>query len=232
MGRTAAAEIAADLRRRLAVQNSVRMVFAAAPSQSEMLHALIAESDVDWTRVDAFHMDEYVGLPENAPERFSSWLSRHLFDQLPFRTVHLIRPDPDPEACAEVYANLLSAAPVDSVCLGIGVNGHLAFNDPHVADLHDSQDVKIVALDRTCRQQQVDDQCFAHIDAVPTHAVTLTIPRLLAADRLFCVAPGAAKRDAVRRTIHAPISAECPATALRTHPRCTLYVDQESNPDG
>jgi glucosamine-6-phosphate deaminase len=232
MGRAAAADVADCLRARLGRTERVRMIFAAAPSQSEMLAALVAERGIDWSRVTAFHMDEYIGLPPAAPERFAAWLRRHLFDCVPFGAVHVIEPEPDPEACIELYTRLLAEAPIDVVCLGIGVSGHIAFNDPPVADFDDPLDVKIVALDPVCRQQQVDDRCFASLDRVPTHAVTLTIPRLLEADRLFCVVPGAAKREAVRRTLNDPLGPACPATALRTHPRCTLYLDRESAPHG
>nr|KEP24211.1 glucosamine-6-phosphate deaminase [Georgenia sp. SUBG003] len=230
MGQAAADDVANELRTRLAQQDQVRMIFAAAPSQSDMLDALRAADGIDWSRVTAFHMDEYLGLPEGAPERFSAWLRAALFDHLPFAAVHLIEPGDDPERTAAEYAALLAEAPIDLVCLGIGQNGHLAFNDPPVADLDDPLDVKVVDLDDACRQQQVDDECFPTFEDVPERAVTLTIPRLLAADRLFCVVPGAAKRTAVERALTAPISAADPATALRTHPDVTLYLDRESAP--
>lgn len=228
MGEAAARDVAQAIRDRLATGAAVRMIFAAAPSQQEMLAALIREPDIDWSRVTAFHMDEYIGLAPDAPQRFALWLRAHLFDRLPFGAVHLI----EPGASAAPYAALLAEAPIDFVCLGIGVNGHLAFNDPPVADLKDPLDVKIVELDDICRQQQVDDECFARFEDVPERAITLTIPRLLAADRLFCVVPGRAKREAVRRALNDPIGEACPATALRHHPDCTLYLDAESAPDG
>ncbi|MFC5233253.1 6-phosphogluconolactonase [Pseudonocardia zijingensis] len=228
MGAAAAADIAEELRSRLSAQGAVRVIFAAAPSQSDMLDRLVAAPGVDWTRVTAFHMDEYIGLAADDPARFANWLDRAIFTRLPFAEVHRI----DPEADPATYAKLLAEAPIDVVCLGIGQNGHLAFNDPPVADLDDPEDVKIVELDRTCRQQQVDDGAFPTFADVPTHAVTLTIPRLLNATRLFCVVPGAAKRQAVEQALHAPISAADPATALRTHPDVTLYLDAEADPRG
>jgi glucosamine-6-phosphate deaminase len=231
MGQAAAADVAAEIRRRLDRQRNVRMVFAAAPSQAEMLDGLALEQGVDWNRVTAFHMDEYIGLARDAPERFGLWLRRHFFDRVPLGAVHLIEPDADASACAEDYTRLLADAPIDIVCLGIGVNGHLAFNDPPVADLSDPLDVKVVELDEVCRQQQVDDGCFPTFGDVPTHAITLTIPRLLRAERLFCVVPGRAKRKAVHRALHDPLGAACPATALRTHSDCILYLDAESAPD-
>lgn len=230
LGRSAAADVAAELRERLARQDRVRMVFAAAPSQQEMLTALREADGIDWTRVEAFHMDEYLDLPAEAPQRFANWLRSAIFDHLPFAGAHLIQPGPDPERTAQDYASALAAGPIDIVCLGIGQNGHLAFNDPPVADLEDPLDVKVVELDDVCRRQQVDDECFDSLDDVPHRAITLTIPRLLAADRLFCVVPGAAKRDAVEKALTEPVSARHPATALRTHPDVTLYVDADSAP--
>jgi glucosamine-6-phosphate deaminase len=232
MGEAAAHDIAQAIRARLAGSAGVRMIFAAAPSQDEMLAALIALPDIDWRRVTAFHMDEYIGLPEGAPQRFAMWLQEKIFGRLPFAAVYPIRPEPDANAAAAHYAALLNAAPIDIVCLGIGVNGHLAFNDPPVADFDDPADVKIVELDDICRQQQVDDKCFADFAAVPARALTLTIPRLLRAGRLFAVVPGPAKREAIRNTLFGPVSTACPGSILRRQDNCTLYIDAGSDPDG
>ena len=230
MGKKAAEDIAYEVSRRLQYQQSVRMIFAAAPSQSEMLTALMLMPDVDWSRITAFHMDEYLGLASEAPQRFGLWLRRAIFDRLPFAAVHLLEPGTDPEATAAEYADRLAASPIDIVCCGIGSNGHLAFNDPP-ADLNDPSDVKVVTLDSACRQQQVDDRCFDRFGDVPTHALTLTIPRLLATDRIFCCVPGAFKKTAVRRTLQDPISGLVPATALRTHSNWSLYLDEDSAAD-
>jgi glucosamine-6-phosphate deaminase len=230
MGTAAAGEIAAELRSRLDRQPGVRMVFASAPSQSDVVTALVAAKDVDWSRVTAFHMDEYIGLDPDAPQRFGNWLGRYIFDKLPFAAVHRILPGPDPEATARDYAALLDQAPIDIVQMGIGVNGHIAFNDPPVADFDDPEDVKVVELDEVCRQQQVDDDCFDSFAEVPHRAITLTVPRLLRADRLFCMVPGAAKRNAVRAALEGPVTTQCPASILRRHPSCTLYLDAESDP--
>lgn len=231
MGAAGARDVAAALVERLAAQPEVRMIFAAAPSQSDMLAALCAASGIDWSRVTAFHMDEYIGLPSGAPERFAGWLDAHVFGRLPFKAVHRIVPEPDAEAEVRRYAALLDEAPIDFICLGIGVNGHIAFNDPPVADFADPLDVKVVVLDDICRQQQVDDDCFARFEDVPERAVTLTIPRLLRAGKLFCVVPGKAKRAAVQATLYGPISTDCPASILRQQSNCTLYLDAESDPD-
>ena len=223
----AAARAAADfLRRSLLEQETVRAIFAAAPSQNEMLAALRETKGIDWQRVTAFHMDEYIGLDASAPQRFAAFLKERLFDRLPFREIHLIKPE---SAKADKhYESLLKALPIDLVCLGIGENGHLAFNDPPVADFDDPDWVKVVELDDVCRQQQVNDGCFATFDEVPKQAITLTIPALLSGKRLICTVPGSTKRQAVRRTLDDPISTACPATILRNHPACTLFLDKES----
>ena len=228
MGRAAAHDIAAAIRARLATAAGVRMIFAAAPSQSEMLEALIAEPGIDWRRVTAFHMDEYIGLAPGAPQRFAVWLQDRLFGRLPFAAIHPILPEPDADKAAAHYVTLLAAAPIDIVCLGIGVNGHLAFNDPPVADFNDPHAVKPVELDLASRQQQVNDGCFAALEAVPKTALTLTIPTLLSAPQVFCMVPGPRKAPAVKRTLEGSIATECPATILRRHDRAVLYLDQDS----
>jgi len=227
----AAVDIAAALKHQLREQAGVRMIFAAAPSQADMLEALCAIPGIDWNRITAFHMDEYIGLAPGSSARFANWLDAHVFARMPFGVVHRIIPEPDAEVEARRYAERLAEAPIDFVCLGIGVNGHIAFNDPPVADFNDRLDVKIVELDAVCRQQQVDDGCFPDIASVPHHAITLTVPRLMRADRLFCIVPGAIKRGAVEKTLHGPLTTQCPASILRKHPACTLYIEKESDPD-
>jgi glucosamine-6-phosphate deaminase len=227
MGRRAAADIASEIRMCLERQSDVRMVFAAAPSQSEMLAALREEKEVDWSRVTAFHMDEYLGLPADAPQRFGLWLRHAIFDHKPFSTVYLLEPGDNPAQTAADYAAKLNASPIDIVCCGIGSNGHLAFNDPP-ADFEDPLTVRIADLDAQCRQQQVDDGCFATLADVPVRALTITIPGLLAGHAIFCTVPGALKKEAIRRTLLGSIDPMCPASALRLHPRCALYLDPDS----
>ncbi|WP_159888730.1 glucosamine-6-phosphate deaminase [Paenibacillus puerhi] len=228
LGESAASEAAEALRSKLNEQEEVRIVFAAAPSQNEFLERLGREEGIDWSRVTAFHMDEYIGLPQGAPQRFSQFLKRSVFDPVQPGKVHLIDGSESAEEECRRYAALLNEAPIDFVFLGIGENGHLAFNDPPVADFADPHTVKAVELETACRVQQVNDGCFPALADVPTHALTLTIPALLGAGRLFCMVPGPTKREAVQRTLNGPVSTECPATILRTHPACTLYVDTES----
>lgn len=231
MGHKAAQDVADELRRRLAKQDGVQMMFAAGPSQGELLAALVEQHGIEWTRITAFHMDEYIDLPQDDPRRFGRWLAERIFERVPFGKVHLIETDGHTELAAANYAAKLAEAPLDVVCLGVGVNGHLAFNDPP-ADFNDPASVKVVHMDAICRQQQVDDGCFPSIDQVPRSALTVTIPLLMAADRLFCCVPGFQKRDAVRRTLHDAIGPNWPATALRLHPHCNLYLDPDAAPDG
>lgn len=227
LGRVAARDIANKLRERLVQQHSARIIFAAAPSQTDMLEALAEETEIDWARVTAFHMDEYLGLPADAPQRFSAYLRRTIFDRVPFGAIHLIEPGTNPQTTVDNYAALLNAAPIDLLLCGIGSNGHLAFNDPP-ALFKDPADVKIVELDDTCRQQQVDDLCFERFIDVPTEAITLSIPSLLRSDEVFCCVPGMLKADAVRDTLEGPITELCPASILRLHPSCKLYLDRDS----
>ena len=245
MGRAAGLAAAEAITKAIARQGSARVIFAAAPSQNETLATLTADTSVDWSKVTAFHMDEYIGLPADAPQRFSRYLKERVFDRVPqiagcnvpFTAVHLLggsiatcNPGRSPESECESYANLLAEKPIDVVCLGIGENGHIAFNDPPVADFADPQLVKIVTLDLPCRQQQVNDGCFPNIDAVPKTAVTLTIPALMRGATLICSVPGPTKREAVRATLHDEISTRCPATILRKHEDCTLFLDVDSFP--
>lgn len=229
LGAAAAADIGAAVIRRLKERSEVRMIFASAPSQEATLRSLAQVPGIDWPRVTAFHMDEYLGLAPSAPQRFGSWLRSVLFGRVPVGTVHLIEPGHDPRQTAAAYAGLLAAAPVDIVCLGIGVNGHLAFNDPP-ADLADRSLARIVELDEVSRRQQVDDGCFADLADVPRQAITLTVPALLTAEEVFCVVPGGHKRAAVTAALRGPVGGAVPASALRTHPRCVIYVDADSAP--
>ncbi len=229
MGKVAAADAEKVIAKLIAEQGEINMIFAAAPSQNEMLCNLLASKQIDWSRVNAFHMDEYVGLPEGDSHTFGVYLKEHIFGKVAFRSVHYIRGDADDaEAECDRYAALLAQYPVDVVCLGIGENGHIAFNDPPVADFQDPKAVKIVELDAVCRMQQVNDGCFPSLEDVPTHAITLTIPSLIAAKHLFCVVPAPTKAMAVKNTVHGAISEACPASILRTHDCATLYCDADS----
>ncbi|MBQ8263176.1 MAG: 6-phosphogluconolactonase [Oscillospiraceae bacterium] len=230
MGAAAAEQGAACLKKMLEEKESINVMFAAAPSQNELLAGLVA-SDVDWSRVNAYHMDDYVGLPEDDSRRFPNFLKERLFDKLPFRSVHCMPSTKTPEdgvRAAAYYDELLRNNPLDACFMGIGENGHIAFNDPQVADFNDPYWTKVVELDDVCRMQQVHDGCFASMDEVPTQAMTVTIPALLSAKEIFCIVPAATKAAAVDTVLQGVIKIECPATALLEHPSARLYLDADS----
>lgn len=228
MGEAAASEAAAYLRELLSAQKEVRAIFAAAPSQNEFLSALCREPGIDWSRVNALHMDEYVGLPADAPQGFGNFLRSAIFDKVPFGNVDFIGSEGDPDRLMARYDAILAEKKVDVVFMGIGENGHIAFNDPHVADFNDPLRIKKVDLDLKCRTQQVHDGCFARLEDVPEYALTLTVPALFAADRLFCIVPAPTKADAVKATVEGSIGEACPATVMRLHKNATLYLDPDS----
>ena len=224
-GAAAAREAAEVIRNAIARQGAARVILACAPSQTEMLAALVT-LPVEWSRVTVFHMDEYAGLGADHAASFRRYLHGHLLAHVRPAAFHGLAGEAA-EARAECrrYAGLLAAAPVDLVCLGIGENGHLAFNDPPAADFADPEPVRVVGLADACRQQQVNDGCFASLEQVPRQALTLTIPALLAGRRLVVTVPGSRKAPAVRATLHGPVSADCPASILRTHPAASLHLD-------
>lgn len=229
MGSAAAKEVGDRICCLLESKPEINMIFAAAPSQSEFLSHLIQDKRIDWTRINAFHMDEYIGIAPEAPQSFGHFLRIRIFDQVPFREVNYLngRAESLEEECRR-YARLLSEHPVDIVCLGIGENGHIAFNDPDVADFNDPHLVKIVQLDSICRQQQVNEKCFETIDLVPKEALTLTIPALLKAEWMFCIVPFKNKAQAVYQAVYGEISEKCPASILRRKRNSLLYLDLES----
>ncbi len=228
MGAAAAAMAADRIRLLLQEKETLNVVFAAAPSQQEFLEALAADKNIAWERINAFHMDEYIGLEVNAPQGFGNFLKERIFSKVPFRNVHYLNGNaPDIQQECERYAALLRQG-VDIVNMGIGENTHIAFNDPHVADFADPQLVKVVDLDYACRQQQVNDGCFETFAQVPTHALTLTVPALMQASYVFCMVPGPNKAPAVKHTLFDGISEKYPSTILRQHPRAVLFVDKDS----
>lgn len=232
MGRAAGLDVARRIRDTLSRQDNVRMVFAAAPSQAGVLSTLAGEENIDWSRVTAFHMDEYAGLSRADPRSFGRFLGDALFDAVKPGVVHLIEGMRDPaEECGR-YTEVLLENPIDIVCLGIGENGHIAFNDPPVADFEDPQAMKPVELDEASRHQQVNDGMFPSIDDVPTHALTLTVPSLMSGAHLICAVPGATKRGAVECALRGPVTTDCPASVLRRHPDCVFYTDKEAYGDG
>lgn len=226
-GRDAARRAASVLRDAITSRGAARVIFACAPSQEAMLAALAHEPDIDWARVHSFHMDEYLGLAPDHPNTFGQWLQERL-PAAALAGLERIRSDDRPAAEATRYAALLDEAPIDLVCLGIGVNGHIAFNEPGTSAPDDSEMVRVVTLDDASRRQQVDEGLFPQLSDVPTHALTLTVPALLAGRSLVCSVVGAHKADAVTRAAQGPIDALVPASFLRLHPDVTWFLDESA----
>jgi glucosamine-6-phosphate deaminase len=229
MGKAAATDVAAVVKALLANKSAINMIFAAAPSQDEFLAYFSSDLEIDFSRINAFHMDEYIGLAEDAPQAFGNYLKTHIFGKCPFHSVNYLNgQNPDFERECRRYSSLLSQVKVDIVCMGIGENGHIAFNDPQNADFKDKQVVKVVKLDEICRQQQVNDGCFSTISEVPELAMTLTVPTLMNADYHFCIVPTDRKAKAAREMLNGEILSGCPASILRTAPDAILYLDTQS----
>src|SRR6202012_5966201 len=228
MGAASAAQVVGRINQLLENQPFVNIVFAAAPSQNEFLQALQTAA-VDWRRVRAFHMDEYIGLDRDATQGFGHYLRQRLFDKVhPAEVYYLDGNAADTEHECRRYGALLQQFPTDIVCMGIGENGHIAFNDPPVADFNDPYLVKVVELDLPCRKQQVNDGCFERLDLVPAHALTLTVPALMAGRFIYCIVPGRLKAEAVYNTLKREIGEACPASVFRRHERAELFLDVDS----
>jgi glucosamine-6-phosphate deaminase len=228
----AAAEVAAAvIRESIAARGRARIVVSTGNSQFDFIDALVAAPGLDWTAVEALHLDEYAGMPITHPASFRLWLKTRLADRVPLRAMHYLAGDaPDTEEECRRYAGLLAEAPIDAGFIGIGENGHIAFNDPPVADFSDPLAVKVVRLDEACRRQQVGEGHFESIAAVPERALTLTCPTIMGMSNLICCVPEGRKADAVRRALEGPVTTGCPASVLRTHPRAHLFLDSESAP--
>lgn len=229
MGAAAAANAARHIADAVASNGHARVIFATGNSQFAFVDALRAHTDIAWDKVTAFHMDEYAGMEAGHPASFRKWIRERIEEVFHPHAVHYIAGDAgDVEAECRRYEALLREAPIDLVCMGIGENGHIAFNDPPVADFNDAAWVKVVELDRDCRMQQVGEGHFPTFDDVPTHALTLTVPALVAPRVLQVVVPEERKALAVRRTVSDPINEACPATILRRQSHGRLFLDPAS----
>lgn len=229
LAEAAAHRAAGYIRDAIARQGSARILVATGNSQILTIDRLVRLPGIDWTLVDAFHLDEYVGLPATHPASFRLWLRTRFAEIAGPRSMHYLNGDAAGlDAEIQRYTALLKERPVDVALIGIGENGHIAFNDPAVADFQDSATVKRVVLDEACRRQQVGEGHFPDLDSVPSEALTLTCPALLSASHLICSVPDRRKAEAVRSAIEGAISTACPASILRTHPRAFLYLDLES----
>ncbi len=224
-GSAAGADIADTIRAAVRAKGSARVVFAAAQSQREMLAALRAATDLEWGRVTTFQMDEYTAVPPGVAS-LAEFLDRALFEAVRPGAVNRIRTGDDPSVECDRYEELLRAEPLDLVCLGIGESGHLAYNDPPRARFADRRFVRLVTIGERSRRQAVNDGHFPSLESVPSTAYTMTVPALLSAQKLVGVVPGALRHEALGRALEGSIDEACPASALRTHPDCTLYVDE------
>ncbi len=226
MADDAAVEVEQVLVHAIAARGAANVMFASGNSQLAFLERLVATSSVDWSKVHAFHMDEYIGIAADHAASFRRYMRERVAERVPLGAFHYLDGDaPDSVAEAARYAALLAAHPLDVCCLGIGENGHLAFNDPPMADFDDPLIVKIVTLDVACRQQQVGEGHFAAIDDVPPRALTVTIPALLGASRVVVIVSELRKAVAAHAALQGPIAPSCPASALRTCAGAVLLLD-------
>jgi glucosamine-6-phosphate deaminase len=228
LGEAAASQAADAIERAIAERGNVRIIAATGASQFEFLKALTQQRDIDWKRVEMFHLDEYVGLPITHPASFRKYLLERLIEPTGIEKHHFLDGEADPVGVCQRVGDLLKSAPVDVAFVGIGENGHLAFNDPP-ADFEIEEPYIIVNLDDACRRQQVGEGWFANLDDVPKQAISMTIKQILKAREIICVVPDARKAQAVKNCFENEISPQFPASILRTHGNITVYLDHESS---
>jgi glucosamine-6-phosphate deaminase len=227
LGRAAAAQAAAAIRRAIADRGQARVVAASAASQFEFLEALTGTPDIDWKRVELFHLDEYIGLPMTHPASFCKFLQERLIGKTGITNHHLLNPEEDPAEVIGRTSKAISASPIDVSFVGIGENGHLAFNDPP-ADFETEEPYIVVNLDEACRQQQVAEGWFEDLSAVPKQAISMSVRQVLKAREILAVVPGPRKAQAIKACFDGPISPMAPSSILRTHPQATIYLDKQS----
>lgn len=229
MGEAAAVQAAKIINQAVAEREEARIMVATGNSQDDFIAALTARDDIDWSRVTCFHMDEYIGISEEHPASFRKWLRTKVEEVVHPAAMHYIHGDAeDIDVEIRRYTELLMAGPLDAAFVGFGENGHIAFNDPPVADFEDPATLKVVTLDQPCRQQQVGEGHFPNLEAVPTQALTVTCSGLLRADNWISCVPEKRKAEAVKKAMNDPVSTDCPASIGREHPSVYLYLDEES----
>ena len=229
MGLDAANFVAGKLQDAIELHGEANLILATGASQFEFIDAFKKIDSVEWRKITVFHLDEYKGMSENHPASFRRYLRERILDEVkPARVYYLEGDSENVEIEMLRYESLLASQEIDVACIGIGENGHIAFNDPPVADFDDPRLVKIVALDEACRKQQLGEGWFETLDDVPTHAVSLTIPAIMNSNTISCVVPDARKAEAVYNTLYGPVNTACPASILRTHPDAVLFLDEDS----
>ncbi|MFY0650788.1 MAG: glucosamine-6-phosphate deaminase [Cyclobacteriaceae bacterium] len=226
MGEAAAHFVSENLNNAIAKKGKANLILATGASQFTFLNALKTKS-IDWSKVTVFHLDEYIQMPDTHPASFRKYLKERILNEVNPGKVYFLHGDAeDIEAEMNRYAEELKQHPIDIACIGIGENGHIAFNDPPIADFNDPMAVKIAELDNACRNQQFGEGWFPTFDDVPTQALTLTIPTIMSAQTISCVVPDDRKSDAVRSTLYDEINTDCPASILRTHADTRLFLDE------
>jgi glucosamine-6-phosphate deaminase len=227
MSRAAAGEAAVALRNAIRAKGDARLIAATGASQIDFLQALTEAPDIDWSRVEMFHLDEYIGLPITHPASFRRYLLDRLIGQVGMGRYHLLDGENDPQETADRVGRMLAEHPVDLACVGIGENGHLAFNDPP-ADFTTEQPYLIVKLDDRCRQQQVGEGWFESVEDVPARAISMSVRQILKALQIIAVVPDARKAVAVKACVEGAVSPMAPASILQTHPNTMLLLDSDS----
>ncbi|HPY90379.1 MAG TPA: glucosamine-6-phosphate deaminase [Lentisphaeria bacterium] len=230
LGKAAAATGAGYIRRALAAKGSANLVVATAASQFELQDALIAEPDIDWSKITIFHLDEYIGLPADHPAGFRYNLRKRLIDRLPSPPANFFPVDGNAPDLKKVIADLgkaLKQHPLDLAFIGIGENGHIAFNDPP-ADFDAEDPFLVITLDEACRRQQLGEGWFPTLDAVPKRALTMSVPQIMSSAAIVNVVPDLRKAEAVKNALEGPLTNMCPASILMTHPDCHTFLDDAS----
>ena len=226
--RAAAAQASSALRRAIDRQGAARFCVATGSSQFDFLEALTSDRSIDWSRTMMFHLDEYTGISENHPASFRRYLRERLVDRVQPGEMHFIRGEaPDSRAECRRISDLIRQGPIDVAFIGIGENGHLAFNDPP-ADFETEEPYILVTLDTACRQQQVSEGWFAAVDEVPAHAISMSIRQIMSAESIVCTVPGIRKAEAVRHCVEGEVTPLHPSSILQTHSDCHLYLDLDS----
>ncbi len=228
LGEAAAISVSVKLKNTIAEKGFANLILATGASQFQFLEHL-QKQNIEWKKITVFHLDEYKSMSMNHPASFRKYLKERILDKVQPKQVYYLEGDAaDIDAEVARYEELLKTHPVDVACIGIGENGHIAFNDPPVADFNDPKLVKVVELDEACRKQQLGEGWFPTFNDVPTHALSLTIPAIMSCKHINCVVPDERKAEAVFNTVNAEISTACPATILRNHPDVILYLDENS----
>ncbi|MGH9311173.1 MAG: glucosamine-6-phosphate deaminase [Vicinamibacterales bacterium] len=227
LGRAAAERAASAIARAIDARGNARILVATGASQFEFLDALTNRDDVDWSSVEMFHLDEYIGLPDDHPASFRRYLQQRLIDPVSIPRAHLLDGERDPAAVIREVGTALREAPIDCAFVGIGENGHLAFNDPP-ADFETTEPYLVVQLDEACRRQQVGEGWFQSLDEVPTRAISISVRQILDAREILCIVPDARKAEAVRNSLEGPVTPDVPASILQTHANTTIFLDTAS----